>query len=92
MNINKGICAILGVFITLGATGTIADDGISQKHNHVTTLQPGYANTGDRKSDKTRYGPVLKVKPQGLHGTANGSTTLLPTIQKFKGIEPDEID
>jgi hypothetical protein len=91
MNINKGISAIFGVFITLGATGSIADDGISHEHNHGTTLKPGFTNIGDSQHGKTRYGPVLKVKPQGFHDTASGSIPALPTIQRFKGIEPDEI-
>lgn len=94
MKINKGISAILGVFITLGVTGTIAGDGVHHKHNYDITLKRGYSNIGDSEEkviSKGGKGTVLVPHYTGDPGKEK-STVVLPALPKFKGIEPDEID
>ena len=50
-------------------------------------IEPSATNS----SNRPKYGPVLKVKPQGIHEDGAKHTIPLPGTQKFQGIEPDEI-
>jgi hypothetical protein len=62
-------------------------------------LVPHHRGWEDRKiepsttnnTNRPKYGPVLKVKPQGIHEDGAKHTIPLPGTQKFQGIEPDEI-